>query len=30
MTKSVVNVFYYLKSKDYGKININHSNFALE
>ena len=24
MTKSVVNAFYYLKSKDYGKININH------
>ena len=22
--KSVVNAFYYLKSKDYGKININH------
>lgn len=24
MTKSVVNAFYYIKSKDYGKININH------
>lgn len=24
MTKSVVNAFYYLKSKDYGKINVNH------
>ena len=30
MTKFVVNAFYYLKSKDYGKININHSNLALE
>ena len=24
MTKSVVNAFYYIKSKDYAKININH------
>ena len=24
MTKSVVNAFYYLSSKDYGKINVNH------
>ena len=24
MTKSVINAFYYLKSQDYGKINVNH------
>ena len=24
MTKSVINAFYYLKSKDYEKINVNH------